>query len=345
MKTDQVIDAILKALPDAKPEGMRRRGARLGSPGPSRDSVAPPKRAGRRRTTSSSTTTSSGSSTTSRSSAGACSRGACAPSGAPRRAGAASSSPTTATTSRATTSATSTGTSTSASIGCSSASTRRRRTSPSTSSSTRARRWAFGGGEKLRYAKRVCAALAYVGLANLDRVSIVSTSDRVMERMPQTRGKARIFKVFRFLRGARAHRHDRPRRRPQVVRRAEQAPRPRGAHQRPLRPARLRARHQRPSLQQVRPLRRPRRRPARRRKPKLHGDVLLYDCETGDEREVTVTAKVLERFGEAHRAVPGRHRALLRDPPGPVHRGRRRRPLRRADPARVPARRVPPVAP
>ena len=37
-----------------------------------------------------------------------------------------------------------------------------------------------------------------------------------------------------------------------------------------------------------------------RRKPKLHGDVLVYDCETGDEREVTVTAKVLERFGEAY---------------------------------------------
>ena len=30
--------------------------------------------------------------------------------------------------------------------------------------------------------------------------------------------------------------------------------------------------------------------------PKLAGDVLLYDCETGDEREVTVTAKVLERY-------------------------------------------------
>src|SRR5262249_56630072 len=31
-------------------------------------------------------------------------------------------------------------------------------------------------------------------------------------------------------------------------------------------------------------------------KPKLFGDVLLYDCETGDEREVTVTPKVLARF-------------------------------------------------
>ena len=34
---------------------------------------------------------------------------------------------------------------------------------------------AFGDGRKFRYAKRVAAALAYVGLANLDRVSISST--------------------------------------------------------------------------------------------------------------------------------------------------------------------------
>jgi hypothetical protein len=34
-------------------------------------------------------------------------------------------------------------------------------------------------------------------------------------------------------------------------------------------------------------------------RPKLHGDVLVYDCETGDEREVTVTAKLLQRFAEA----------------------------------------------
>src|SRR5580700_2086345 len=58
----------------------------------------------------------------------------------------------------------------------------------------------FGDGRKLKYGKKVAAALAYVGLANLDRVSIVTTSDRVMERMPETRGKARIFKAFRFLR-------------------------------------------------------------------------------------------------------------------------------------------------
>src|SRR5580658_4976353 len=59
---------------------------------------------------------------------------------------------------------------------------------------------AFGDGRKAAYAKKVVAALAYVGLANLDRVSIVTTTDRVLDRLPETRGKARIFKAFRFLR-------------------------------------------------------------------------------------------------------------------------------------------------
>ena len=34
-------------------------------------------------------------------------------------------------------------------------------------------------------------------------------------------------------------------------------------------------------------------------RPDLRGDVRVYDCETGDEREVTVTAKVLERYAAA----------------------------------------------
>src|SRR5271166_6525032 len=55
----------------------------------------------------------------------------------------------------------------------------------------------FGDGRKLRYGKKVAAALAYVGLANLDRVSIVTTTDQLAGRMPETRGKARIFKALR----------------------------------------------------------------------------------------------------------------------------------------------------
>ena len=180
----------------------------------------------------------------------------------------------------------------------------------------------FGGGEKLRYAKRLAAALAYVGLANLDRVSIVATNDRVMERMPTTRGKARIFKVFRFLPELEPSGHDRPRRRAQDAssRRTSAAASPccsrdlydpegfeRGINV-------LRYNKFEPFVVHVVD-------PAEAR-PKLQGDVLLYDCETGDEREVTVTAKVL---GAVRRRAPRVHavdRALLRDAAGLAHRGR-----------------------
>src|ERR1700749_2625701 len=54
---------------------------------------------------------------------------------------------------------------------------------------------------KLDYAERICAALAYIGLAKLDRVSIVPFGGGAesSERMPATRGKAQIFKIFQFL--------------------------------------------------------------------------------------------------------------------------------------------------
>ena len=159
----------------------------------------------------------------------------------------------------------------------------------------------FGDAKKLRYAKRVCAALAYVGLANLDRVSIVSTSDHILDRMPQTRGKARIFKVFRFLQELEAtgvtDLEDalksfvaQNKRRGLAVLISDLYD-PRG-FERGLNV--LRYNKFDPFVVHIVD-------PADA-KPKLQGDVLLYDCETGDEREVTVTPKVLQRFGEAHRA-------------------------------------------
>ncbi len=158
---------------------------------------------------------------------------------------------------------------------------------------------AFGGGEKLRYAKKVCAALAYVGLANLDRVSLVTTTDHVMDRMPETRGKARIFKVFRFLRDAKADGTTdlgdamktfvaQNKRRGLVVLVSDLYD-PHG-FEKGINV--LRYNKFDPFVVHVVD-------PAEAR-PKLHGDVLVYDCETGDEREVTVTAKVLSRFAEAH---------------------------------------------
>jgi uncharacterized protein (DUF58 family) len=159
---------------------------------------------------------------------------------------------------------------------------------------------AFGDAKKLRYAKRICAALAYVGLANLDRVSIVSTSDKVMDRMPQTRGKARIFKVFRFLKELE----------PAGITDLEASLKSFVAQNKRRGLAVLISDLYDPAgferginvlrynkfdpfvVHIVDPL---------EARPKLHGDVLLYDCETGDEREVTVTQKVLDRFHEVHR--------------------------------------------
>ena len=159
----------------------------------------------------------------------------------------------------------------------------------------------FGDGKKLRYAKRVAAALAYVGLANLDRVSIVSTTDKVLDRMPATRGKARIFKVFRFLTElepeGQTNLEDalksfvaQNKRRGLVVL-ASDLYDPHG-FERGINV--LRYNKFDPFVVHVVD--------EAEAKPKLSGDVLLYDCETGDEREVTVTAKVLERFESAYRS-------------------------------------------
>jgi uncharacterized protein (DUF58 family) len=159
----------------------------------------------------------------------------------------------------------------------------------------------FGGNghDKLAYGKKIVAALAYVGLANLDRVSIVTTSDKTMQRMPETRGKARIFKAFRFLRTIEAEGTtdlgdamktfvaQNKRRGLAVLVSDLYDPRgfERGVNL-------LRYNKFDPFVVHVVD-------PSDGR-PNLQGDVLVYDCETGDEREVTVTAKVLDRFGRAY---------------------------------------------
>lgn len=57
----------------------------------------------------------------------------------------------------------------------------------------------YGNPSKFDYARRVAAALCYIGLSNLDRVHIVSYADKVRGELAPQRGKARIFRVFRFL--------------------------------------------------------------------------------------------------------------------------------------------------
>lgn len=61
------------------------------------------------------------------------------------------------------------------------------------------RRGSDGRMAKLGYAAQVTAALAYVGLANLDRVAIYGLGARLTAELPASRGKGQIFKVFDFL--------------------------------------------------------------------------------------------------------------------------------------------------
>lgn len=58
------------------------------------------------------------------------------------------------------------------------------------------------GAHKLIYAQKIIAALAYVGLAGLDRVGLTAMSGKAHETLPAIRGKSRIFRVFDFLRKA-----------------------------------------------------------------------------------------------------------------------------------------------
>ena len=57
----------------------------------------------------------------------------------------------------------------------------------------------YGRPTKLDYARRVAAALSYIGLANLDRVNVISFANGVRAELPALRGKGRIFRIFRFL--------------------------------------------------------------------------------------------------------------------------------------------------
>lgn len=63
---------------------------------------------------------------------------------------------------------------------------------------------AFGRPPKLDYAKKLAAALAYVALSHLDRVSLHAFAQGRAEQLPPARGRHRIFKVFDFLRGLQA---------------------------------------------------------------------------------------------------------------------------------------------
>ena len=152
---------------------------------------------------------------------------------------------------------------------------------------------------KLHYAMQLAAALSYVGLANLDRVAILPFADRLLGRLPPSRGKNRIFRVFEFLRtcaiGGQTELAEcmktfvtqNKRRGLAVV--ISDFYDPVGFEQ-GLNT--LRYNKFEPFVLQVYD--------QREAEPKLHGDLALVDCETGDTREVTVSKSLLEAYQREH---------------------------------------------
>lgn len=158
---------------------------------------------------------------------------------------------------------------------------------------------AIGTPPKLHYAMQVGAALSYVGLANLDRVSIIPFSDRLIDRLPPSRGKNRIFRVFEFLRtvelGGQTELAEcmkqfvaqNKRRGLAVV--ISDFYDPDGFEQGINT---LRYNKFEPFVLQVYD--------QKEANPSLHGDLTLVDCETGDSREVTVSRSLLEAYKREH---------------------------------------------
>src|ERR1019366_1351799 len=57
----------------------------------------------------------------------------------------------------------------------------------------------FGTPTKLHYARQVAAALAFVGLVNMDRVVIKVFNEKLTQSMPAVRGRRSLWRVLDFL--------------------------------------------------------------------------------------------------------------------------------------------------
>jgi uncharacterized protein (DUF58 family) len=57
----------------------------------------------------------------------------------------------------------------------------------------------FGNPSKLHYARQIAAALAFIGLVNMDRVVIEAFNERLTQSLPAVRGRRSLFRVLDFL--------------------------------------------------------------------------------------------------------------------------------------------------
>ncbi|WP_373650399.1 MULTISPECIES: DUF58 domain-containing protein [unclassified Schlesneria] len=157
----------------------------------------------------------------------------------------------------------------------------------------------FGSPAKFDLARQVTAALAYIALADLDRVSVVAYSQEIIADFPLTRGKDRILSLLKFLESLTPQGSDTNLGR--VVNGFVMRPQRRGlaivvsdlfdpsGYERGL--DLLRHRTYEPHIIQIHD-------PAEAR-PNLLGEIELVDIETETLRKVTITERALRDYRRA----------------------------------------------
>jgi uncharacterized protein (DUF58 family) len=154
----------------------------------------------------------------------------------------------------------------------------------------------FGDPAKFDLARQVTAALAYIALADLDRIAVIAFADRIIGDFRLTRGKARILPLLDFLENLEPQGTDTDLTASvrEFVRRRQRtglsvvisdlfAP---SGYQRGL--DQLRHRRYEPNVVQIHD--------PKESRPDMLGDVELYDIENATSRKVTVTEKAVRMY-------------------------------------------------
>lgn len=153
-----------------------------------------------------------------------------------------------------------------------------------------------GQPDKFTLARQIAAALSYIALSDLDRVSILAYDERMRSILPLTRGKDRILTVLRFLEGLPTG-GERTNLRAVTDDFVQKAPRTGLAllisdlyDQDGFRDGVERLRYARfePHVIQIHT--------QGEAEPDFLGDMQLIDCETGTERNVTITERKLKDY-------------------------------------------------
>ena len=154
----------------------------------------------------------------------------------------------------------------------------------------------FGEPSKFDFARQITAALAYIALADLDRISVVAVAGGIEQTFPLTRGKRCILSLLRFLENlettgtttdlqaavkAIVHRNRRTGLAVVVSDLYDRAGFQRGVNL---------LRHRGYELHLIHVF------DPEEANPKVLGDVELVDSEDGETRTVTVTEKALRRY-------------------------------------------------